>query len=457
MKSSNPWTERYEKLTSIAEIKTAATLQGDPLVKLHRDSPELAAERIENMLSKTFVPTDRIAHLIQGEMARAHAHAVLNYTDEKTILTNAYSMKYEGEGEGEGYMPTCFTGLAGSGKTQLRKALARILDTQLQIKLGPGHGEVPINTFTTILIGGQKSISQILRPLARPEVVSGKIKLTEEKLIQDCMRWQTQTGACLFGVDELQFLAQSSDATTQITKVLLALQKIRRPWFFVANYSLCGKLKSRPQEATQRLLSRPRVIFPDLPESKDWSALLNEYERLLCEAFEPKIFFEKTRLWNLTAGLKRPLVLLIKISYLRARKRGSYEVVWADVEGAFNSVDYQLNREDVGELIANSIQGGKLRSDLKCPFNESDIEEMQPFKAQLRQAHERRFVAAAVASTLSAKEEKMLQRIQDTETMKPANLRSTVVKLYKTKKTAKSLSDSARRFMDASTHNIKKD
>lgn len=446
MKNLNPWISRYERFTSLAAIKKAATVFCNPLGDLRHESPELAAARIECVLTKIFIPTDRVCALMQAEIARAHAHAVLYYPDRQTTMANAYALKYEGDG----YMPTCITGLAGSGKTQLLRAMGRVLGPPTQIKLGPDHGEVPLNTFTTISIGSQRSISQILRPLARPEVILGNIRVSEMDLIEDCARWQTQTGSCLLGVDELQFLAQSSDATTQVTKVLLAFQKVMKPWFFIANYSLCEKLKSRPQEATQRLLSRPRVIHPDLPDSKDWLALIDEYEKLLSETIGSEIFLEKAQLWNYTGGLKRLLVLLIKNSYLTARMRGNRKVSWTDVTSTYNSIDYQLNRRDIEELIANSIQGGALRQHLKCPFTEADIEEMESYKNQLRLVRAKRLSAAAVRSTLNEADLKILDKLQEPKSTPKNSSRTNVVRISKSKISAKSLAESARRYADAS-------
>lgn len=439
------WSARYEKFTHAGAIRKAIAVYGEPLLDLGRDTPELATAKVETLLYKTFVPTRRVVSIIQSEVARAHAHSVLHYEDPKMVLANAYAGNYEGEG----YAPTCISGLAGSGKTQLRKAMQRIFSVPAMIKLGPGHGEVPLNHFTNVLIGSQKSISQILRPLARPEIANRKVRISEPELISQCAQWQSQTGGCLFGVDELQFLAQSSDATTQVTKVLLAFMAVLKPWFFVCNYSLVWKLKARPQEATQRLLSRPKVLHPDLPDSEDWSSLIDEYERLLSASMGPQIFSDRLRLWNYTAGLKRLLVQLITTSYLTSRERGSTSVTWADIERTYRSASYQANREDVEALIANSIQGGLLRQDLKCPFMESEVELMESYKTQLRLAMDKRRVAAAVDSALNANQSKILNSLRemDSNFAKP-NL-ANVVHLGKKKKTAKNLSDAARRYTDA--------
>jgi hypothetical protein len=80
---------------------------------------------------------------------------------------------------------------------------------------------------------------------------------------------------------------------------------------------------------------------------------------------------------------------------------------------------------------------------------ESEVELMESYKTQLRLAMDKRRVAAAVDSALNANQSKILNSLRemDSNFAKP-NL-ANVVHLGKKKKTAKNLSDAARRYTDA--------
>jgi len=189
------------------------------LQKYRRVVTRSSRDRRVNALSEAFVPTSNIAILIRNEIARAHAHASIHYSDPAIMLARANSDSIEIEP----FMPTCITGPAGTGKTRWRRALARALGEIGKVQLGPGHGIVPLVPFTSVLVGTQRSVSQILRPLARPEIQSGKVRISEADLPGECALWQAIVGGGLFGVDELQFLTPSKDDSTLVTVVLQAL------------------------------------------------------------------------------------------------------------------------------------------------------------------------------------------------------------------------------------------
>lgn len=443
---NNILVNRYSELNSCDVIKMRTKIEVDPLTHLETETIEGACLRLANAWKTTFLPTKSAVDIIRSLIEYAQAHASIYYPSPQSILTYAYGEHISAEP----YMPVCLTGLAGTGKSHIQHALARLLCKEDETLKLDGHHAFPLTAFTRVAVSGQKSISQILRPLCRPEVAKGSTRIPESALPQECARWRYSIGACLFSVDELQFLAQSKEATTLITQVLQALAEIRTPWMFGANYSLCWKLRSRPPEATQRLLGRPATLLPDPPESDCWADLLETYERVAPEIFGYEIKERLFELWSYTAGIKREPVSLLTHSYRICRQRGAWKVNWTDVERAYNSIEYSTSRTDVALLISQSIQGGELRHDLQCPFiDENTSESLEKFKETLRRARSNKFISAAIDASMTASEREALNAVSITDRKKENTKKGKVVRLRKPNKpTAESLQEAGRRFKD---------
>lgn len=422
---------RYADLNSIDVIKRLSRLEVDPISDLHDNTVEQACLRISNAWKSTFVPTQSVVEVMRVQIECAQAHASVYFQDPKSLLT----LGTNGAREIEPYFPTCLTGLAGIGKSHLQHALVRLLcNKEYTIKLD-GYKALPLTTFTRLSVKGQKSISGVLRPLCKPEIANSTARTGEPNIIAHSAAWQYLTGGCLFCADEMQFLAQSTEATTLITRVLLALTEVRTPWFFSANYSLGWKLLARPPEATQRLLSRPIVLIPDAPGSKCWGDLLEAYARAVPGSFGFDFKDRRFELWNYTAGIKRELVSLLTHAYRLCRLRGAWEVKWDDVDRAYSSMEYSTSRSDVNLLIAHAAQGGTLRQDLRCPFvDEASVESVEGYKVELRNARAKKVLASAIESSMTVGERHALKSISNTSDSHDKKGTGSVVKLRRPSK-----------------------
>jgi len=442
---TNILVSRYSDLNSTDVIKRRSKVEVDPMIDLNDDTIEGACLRIEKAWKTTFVPTNAAVEIIRVQIERAQAHAAMYYPTPQSLLAYGYADAIDVDP----YMPTCLTGLAGSGKSQIQLALVRLLSSKDYTLKLDGHRALPLTAFTRIAVSGHKSISQILRPLCRPEVANGSVRISEPQMPMECAQWRYLTGACLFSADEMQFLAQSREATTLVTQVLLAFAEVRTPWLFGANYSLCWKLMSRPSEATQRLLSRPVVLVPDRPSSTCWANVLEAYERVVPGLFEFSFNERRFDLWNYTAGIKRELVSLLTHAHRLCRQRGAWEVQWSDVDRAYSSVEYSKSRDDVSLLISHAAQGGALRQDLLCPFvDDASSESVEQYKAELRNARANKVVAAAIDASMTVAERKALNTVSSTSRGgdKP---QGKVVKLRRgAKPTIASLQEAGRRFKE---------
>jgi hypothetical protein len=360
-------------------------------------------------LKAVFLPTERCCELIHREVDRALAHASKVYRDPKEVLRAGYSDLLEIDP----YMPTLISGPAGSGKTQLRLAIGRVLSGRRELWIDESHPRVPLVDYVECIVRNQKSITGVLRPLAGPEVAAGRVRVKEPELPGECARWQRLCGACLLGVDEMQFMTQSTNATVLITRTMFAIAEVQLPWFAIANYSLGWKLMSRPAEATQRLLGNPTLLLPDAPDSDDWKALLNEYEFVAGAVFAFKVNDHVVDLWNFSAGLKRELVKLLVHAYRIARRCGAKEVTWEHVKLAFASVEFSVPRRDINLLIAHAAQGGDLRKDLDCPFSGTEVNEQKhAYADMLRQARVAEVADKVIKSAMTGSEK---QSIGDVE------------------------------------------
>lgn len=361
--------------------------------------------------------TDQLEVILISLIQRALAHARTIYKDPHAALVAAYS----GVDIEEGVAPMFLTGLAGVGKSRLRLLLRRILSGRRTIFVDPSHPAVPLIDFADCVIGQKPSTSAVLRMLASPEIARGDVKVGQSSLPHECARWLRICGICLAGVDETQFMAQSTTATTLITRTLLALADLQVPWFVIGNYSLAWKLRRRPSEAQQRLLANPVVLLPDSADSADWGNLLMEYQIVLEDAIDFQLTEHRVEIWNLCAGLKRELVKLLVHSYRIARISGEPKASWMHVKQAFASALFCVSRDDISLLIAHAGQGGSLRQDLQCPFTGPEVaRKMSAYSQGLREARAEAVAKATVEAGMNANERRAIAEIQKAAALKPA-------------------------------------
>jgi len=326
-------------------------------------------------------------------------------------------------------------------------ANSRVLSGRRELNVDASHSRIPLIDYAEVTVRGHRSIGGILRQLASPEVAAGTVRISEADLPAECARWLRLCGICFFGVDELQFLAQSERASTLITRVLLLLAEIGIPWMAIANFSLCSKLLRRPSEAMQRLLSRPVILLPDGPDSKDWGLLLDEYEVVLEGHLGFKPAKQKRPLWNLTAGNKRELAKLLAESYRRTRLDNRSVVGWSDVTAAYASKEFFAARRDVELLVAHAAQGGALRDDLLCPFEgTAESTSVSEYVDNLREIRAAKVATAVTEASMTATELKATAGLTELFSDEPPKKAGNVIPIRKRKpKTLESLQAAGRR------------
>jgi len=361
----NPWSKRFQGVLTVDEIKQRADRSARPLLSLEKDTVEHACFRIENEFHEVFVTTSRVAEILQKFIEQAHSHSLSRYSDVPMFLRQCY----DGLTDVEPYFPHILTGPPGTGKTQLGRALIRVLPPASTIQPDPYHPAFPLIAVRHVAIKTAKTLPSVLKTLVRPANASEVGGYRSDDLTDACARWQYICGTSLLIADELQFISQSSDASTRIAQVLLGLSYLLVPTVFIGNYSLIHRLRKRPPEERQRLLGMPlTLLLPDLPSSADWAAVVKEYQLAIPGIYQFDFVEKRYELWSLCAGLKRELIKLLIVAYRRCRQRGKMAVCWEDIESAYRSPDFFDQRTDIEALIAKSIDGTKGRDDLCCPI-----------------------------------------------------------------------------------------
>lgn len=411
------YSRRYEEALRPGVIKARAESFGSCAVNLSAMEVEEACRNLEIGLKEVLLVTAQLEAAIRSEIERALAHSRLVYTSSNSALEATYS----GVAADDGVTPSFITGLAGVGKSRLRLATQRVLAGKGTVALDAAHPTVPLVDYVDCVIGKKASVSAVLRALASPALSYTNVKIGSEELGRECARWLRVCGVCLVGGDETQFMAQSAGASTLITRTLLALADLQVPWFVIGNYSLGWKLRNRPSEATQRLLSRPVVLLPDPATSQDWVALLSKYQAVLEQALSFRLSDHQIELWNYCAGLKRLLVNLLVIGYSIARRSGCTETSWDHIRQAYGSVRYSASRDDVELLIAHAGQKGSLRKDLLCPFKGPEIQaSAEVFEDQLREARNATVALKTVQASMNRQERSAFDAIEKAAKPKPA-------------------------------------
>ena len=445
---SNPWIDRFHGLDDIETVKARTRVQAVPLADLDCDSPKEACARMLRAFQDIFYPTQRNSEIIRDVIQSARGHATLYYGDGRSRMERVYLEKLDIDP----YVPMLLTGPAGTGKTQIRKAIGRLLAEESDVKLDAGHGSVPLVAMRSVTVRARNSISALLRPLASPDVARGISKASVAELPDDAAHWQYLCGVCLIAIDELQFLTLSRLANTFIAQALMALTYVKTPILVAANYSLGHRLLRRPAEEKHRLLGNHIVLLPDSADSDDWREVLREYQSAVPGVFDFDFGDLARPLWNFSAGIKRVVVALLVFAYALARRQCRTVVTWMDVEAAYVSSEFSASRGDIEALIMHGFGSAALPESLRCPFPVPESEEGR-YEDDLRKARQSKIASASLDASMSEKERKAGRALANAPNPPGSVIaqtnKSTRVGPRPTKRTAQSMKNEAENFRNS--------
>lgn len=442
-RTANPWAERFAPLLDAEEVFRRAEVKPPTLLNLNAKPLEAACKELEGALSEVFYPTAQCVDLLMEWAGQAHAHCLTYYPSRRDILSGVYDTESASPLPGFS-CPTCLGGLAGTGKSQLFQAFERILPPPDSLYIDDHHSHFPLVAAWIRQLQNCKSAQQV------PAVLAG-MRPSGKSALDMARRRAFRDGVAFLGVDEFQFATQSSSANTLVTQMLFAASHLGVPFVYATNFSLVHKLLKRPQEDRQRLLSKPKVLWPDMPESIDRINTLESYRDICPEVLTFDPVNDSHAIYLLSAGIKRLERILIvdgyRISRLRSGRNAKVGV--REIEEAYHSASFTVNRHDVEAIARQTIQNKKIpgRDDLWCPF---DLPRPAPAQSSrsnpFSEKREEKVAEAALHDSLTKSERKAFEALSKPKKKCDGN----VVNLRKRKRpaTAEELKENAKSLLD---------
>ncbi|RMV27755.1 Transposition protein, TnsC-related protein [Pseudomonas amygdali pv. myricae] len=352
---------RFDGLDTLADIRRLITAQPDPVTGLEDLSPALAAERLSEVLKTIFLPNQFSLDFIKDCVDRARSFSTESFSSDQQYQRRLYHPP-----ENEAF-PICLTGLAGVGKSQTISALMKVMPGPALYTSAHYHEPHNLVSYWYASARGKAGGRQLLEDFLGGDATG--VRANTSKLLTECRRRVNRDGVSLMVLEEMQHQT-TGQGVVRVTDILLTMAGLGVPMIYVANYSLGHKLLTRNSEDKQRLLSEPRVMLPDHPDSKAWKDYVLECIRVSGRrvSADPSALVHELYRW--TFGIKRLAVQLIKVAYLEARAARRHTITLEDVNKAYLSAAYSSSRDDVEELIRLSVHKNKtrVRPDLRCPF-----------------------------------------------------------------------------------------
>lgn len=360
MSSPTPWSSRFDTGVSDSALKRALRIEVVPVTNLASMSPNQAAAHLRAALQSAFVPTTQILRVIRHLTEVAKAYCEIAYPDSVSVLRRIYHPE-EQFGRAS-FTATCLMGLAGTGKSAILAAFARMHPTRVRASV-PNHSELELQACWSLRLHDRATIKDLLLPRFRAQPQ----KMLPKDVPLNAVSELAAQGVSLILADEFQFVT-GSDANVMVTKLLLRLAELGPPLIFACNYSLVHRLWKRPSQERDRLLVRPIVIQPE-PMDDDWFATVSEFTRVAPEFATLNAEQVSESLHSYSFGIKRSLTELLVLAYLEMRQNGDPHVTQAHITRAYTSTGYASMRSDIEHLLAGAISPSRLERDFRPPFS----------------------------------------------------------------------------------------
>lgn len=389
--------DRFSECLDLEKIRAKVTVRPDPVAALDSLDASIASEQLANTLKQIFIPNEFSLAFIREMVGRASMHSQLLFKSEAE-----YASKVFNPPEVE-VSPVCLTGLAGVGKSQTITALRKVLPLPTDFSCDLYEGTVTLVSHWYASARGRASGKALLEDFVFGD---GKRigRTTVAQLLKESRRRANRDGVSLALLEEMQHTNAGSGAA-KVTEILLTMAAIGLPMVFVCNYSLAHKLLGRNSEDKQRLLADPRIMLPDDPGSADWGNYVAECSRVSNGYIKADVGGLAVELYRCTFGIKRLVVLLLKLAYVECRKANRQWVNLIDITRAYRSAAYTASAAEVEELQLQALSNRKKQKhkDLQCPFDLPDA--MKSNVVDFTRAdRSERVIATVFQSALSEKE-----------------------------------------------------
>lgn len=368
----NVWLDRFSRLYSDEEIIRRTRVDPKPLLNHGNLEVELATNLIKAEMENIFIPTKQALAILRKLVGIAHAHSIKWYSNPRQFISGCY--QEEDTPLTKFHQGVCFTGYAGCGKSEILKALAKLLAEQHTAIADHNHPPFNLKSHLGVTLQTKTTPTELLKALIPGDKQSVGIE-NKTDLLKRMRRLAYRDAVSILSVDEFQFATQSNEANSLATSLLLTMGLIGIPFVYAANFSLVGRLLKRNQEDIQRLLGSSIVLLPDPPGSDDWMKTLEALKKVAPDVFtfDPK--GDMHQIYGYTAGIKRVLVELLALAYGIARRNKS-TVTLFEIAVAYESSDFYPNRRDVEVIMRQNVTGHREKNsndknerfDLWCPI-----------------------------------------------------------------------------------------
>lgn len=402
MSPNNIWAQRFEPLLQRETLKQATEYYPEPLIDLGRVPLTLAVELVKKSLESIFYPSEQCLDILEAWVGKAYAHASLIYIDPLEFCA-AIQSQSETSPLPEWHYPSILTGLGGLGKTAVSEALQRAMMRDVSITT-PDGTVWPLKSNWYVKFRDIKTENGFWKRL-------GSAYTATHDNVSYCRSMAYRSGICHLGLDELQFYTLSKEANTNIARLMMAAGSLGIPITAVGNYSLIRRLEKRAPSERQRLLRNVTVMTPDDPDGTDWEKYLACQKEALPEilTIDPKR--DGPRINLLAGGQKRTESRLIEIAYKNQRNVCSnrdVQISLADLEAAYESREFQFDREDIEEITRRILLNEPKEDDLSCPIQLPETQ-LQQFKRRAEQERDSRVARRELEDALTAEDKRHLK------------------------------------------------
>lgn len=431
--TGNPWAERFIPLLNRDEIRRKVEVHPRLFADYEQMSLVEATKGLENRFKEAFFASNQCVDILYEWIGLALEHCRQHYHDQKEFSGVVHSKEVPLP---EFAFPMCLTGVAGAGKSQLLKALGRLMPMRSSIT-GIDNTKFVLESHRVLTVKVKGSATVILESLTGQ---NGGIS----ELTNVARKQAYRDGWAFLGIDEFQFITQSDRANTKLMQVLMSVCYLGIPVAYAANFSMLHKLLRRNQEDRQRLLGNVWGLFPEAPTSKDWVTMLEWHKRIAPDVFVFDAMTDAQAIHQLTGGINRAENKLLEVAFRRALESGR-AVGLRELEIAYKSRDYAVYRTDIEILSKLPISAAlqKTHKDLWCPFDikpRFDSEEVFSVRRQERVGE------AAIEASLNAAERNALKAHAARSSPKQKPKAPKVVPIDKKKSLAEQLKEDAAWF-----------
>jgi hypothetical protein len=433
----NPWVARFTPQLKWDEIRRKVEVQPRLFADYEQMSLVEATKELEKRFKEAFFPSNQCVDFLYEWMELALEHCRQHYHNQKEFLGVVHRKQVPLP---DFIFPMCLTGLAGAGKSQLLKALGRLMPKRSSFT-AIDNTKFGLESHRILTVKVKGSATVILESLTGQ---NGGIS----ELTNVARKQAYRDGWALLGVDEFQFITQSDKANTKLMQVLMSVCYLGIPVVYAANFSMLYKLLRRNQEDRQRLLGNVWVLFPEAPTSRDWVSMLEWHKRIAPDVFEFDSQADAEAIHQLTGGINRAENKLLEVAFRRAMESGR-TVGLRELETAYKSREYAVYKTDIEMLskLPFSAALQKANKDLWCPFDQmtrSASEETFTVRRQERVGD------AAIEASLNAAERNALKALTTHSLPKQKVKAAKIVSIDKKKSLAEQLKEDAAWFEENS-------